>query len=256
MPRSFEEVLVDCRDLEHLLDAYLDRELEPAESASVRDHVGMCVACRERLADRESLGRQVRRAPYYPAPDALRARLAQSRARSPWTSPWLPWAAAAILMVSVAGTALIMRGSPQAAHTLNPIDSVAEAVVDSHVRALMGEHLFDVRSTDQHTVKPWFLGKVDFSPPVEDLAAIGFPLTGGRLDYIAGRPAAALLYARGQHTINLFVSPEESTGASSMNGRSIRGFHVRHWTRGGISFWAVSDLNDVELDQFARALQR
>ena len=138
----------------------------------------------------------------------------------------------------------------------HPIDSMAQAVVDSHVRALMGEHLFDVRSTDQHTVKPWFLGKVDFSPPVEDLAAIGFPLTGGRLDYIAGRPAAALVYARGQHTINLFVWPEESTGASSMNGRSIRGFHVRHWTRGGLSFWAVSDLNDVELDQFARALQR
>jgi len=159
-------------------------------------------------------------------------------------------------MVSVAGSALIMRGSPQAAHTRNPIDSMAEAVVDSHVRALMGEQMFDVRSTDQHTVKPWFLGKVDFSPPVEDLAAIGFPLTGGRLDYIAGRPAAALVYARGQHTINLFVWPEESTGASAMNGRSIRGFHVRHWTRGGISSWAVSDLNDVELDQFARALQR
>ena len=92
---------MDCRDLERLLDAYLDRELEPAESASVRDHVGSCVVCRERLADRESLGRQVRRAPYYPAPDALRARLAQSRARAPWTSPWLPWAAAAILMVDV-----------------------------------------------------------------------------------------------------------------------------------------------------------
>jgi anti-sigma factor RsiW len=247
---------VDCRDLENRLDAYLDRELEPAESASGRDHIGSCVACRERLADRESLSRQVRRAPYYAAPDALRARLAPSRRRSSWTSPWLPWAAAAILTVSVAGSALIMRASLQAAHTINPIDSMAEAVVDGHVRALMGEHLFDVPSTDQHTVKPWFLGKVDFSPPVEDLAAIGFPLSGGRLDYIAGRPAAALVYARGQHAINLFVWPEESTGASSMNGRSIRGFHVQHWTRGGMSFWAVSDLNDAELDQFARALQR
>jgi anti-sigma factor RsiW len=246
---------VNCRDLENLLDAYQDRELEPAESASVRGHVASCVECRERLADRESLGRQIRRARYYPAPDALRARLVQSRPRSSWTSPWLPWAAAAILMVSVGGSALIMRGSPQA-RTLNPIDSLSEAVVDSHVRALMGDHLFDVRSTDQHTVKPWFLGKVDFSPPVEDLAAIGFPLTGGRLDYIAGRPAAALVYARGQHTINLFVWPEESTGASSTNGRAIRGFHVRRWTRGGLSFWAVSDLHDVELDQFTGALQR
>src|ERR1700730_1689699 len=234
-PGRFEEVPVDCRDLEKLLDAYLDRELEPAESASVRDHVGSCVACRERLADRESLGRQVRRAPYYPAPDALRARLAQSRARSSRTSPWLPWAAAAILVVSVAGSALIMRGSPQATHTLNPIDSMAQAVVDSHVRALMGEHLFDVRSTDQHTVKPWFLGKVDFSPPVDDLAPLGFPLTGGRLDYIAGRPVAALVYTRAKHTINLFIWPEASASVPRSDARTIRGFHMRHWTRGGMS---------------------
>jgi anti-sigma factor RsiW len=247
---------VDCRDLENLLDAYLDRELEPAESASVRDHVGSCVACRQRLADRESLGRQVRRAPYYPAPDALRARLTQSRARSPWTSPWLPWAAAAILMVSVAGSALIMRGSPQAPNTLNPIDSAAEAVVDSHVRALMGEHLFDVRSTDQHTVKPWFLGKLDFSPPVTDLAQAGFPLTGGRLDYVEGRPVAALVYTRGQHTINVFVWPEASETIGSAEARAIRGFHVRHWTHAGMSYWAVSDVNDADLDQFVRALQQ
>jgi anti-sigma factor RsiW len=247
---------VDCRDVDGVLDAYLDRELEPAESASVRDHLGSCLACRQGLAGRESLGRQIRRAPYYPAPEALRARLAPSKARSALTSAWLPWAAAAILVASLAGSALFLRGSPQAAHILNPVDSVAEAVVDSHVRALMGEHLFDVRSTDQHTVKPWFLGKVDFSPPVEDLAPIGFPLTGGRLDYIAGRQAAALVYARALHTINLFVWPEESAGVRSMDARSIRGFHVRHWTRGGMSFWAVSDLNDGELDQFARALQR
>ena len=120
----------------------------------------------------------------------------------------------------------------------------------------MGEHLFDVRSTDQHTVKPWFLGKLDFSPPVTDLAQAGFPLTGGRLDYVAGHPVAALVYTRRQHTINLFVWPEASDDVQSSDARAIRGFHVRHWTRGGMSYWAVSDVNDADLDQFVKLLEQ
>jgi anti-sigma factor RsiW len=245
------EVAVDCRDLDGLLDAYLDRELDVAESASVRDHLDACDTCREKLAARKSLGRLVRRAPYYTAPAALKARLPHSRTPVLLSSRWLGWAAAALLVASLTGSLLVWS---QSARTRNSVDTVAEAVVDSHVRALMGEHLFDVRSTDQHTVKPWFLGKLDFSPQVDDLARIGFPLVGGRLDYVAGRPVAALVYMRAQHTINLFVWPAESASVRS-DTRSIRGFHVRHWTRGDMSFWAVSDLNDTELDQFARALQ-
>jgi anti-sigma factor RsiW len=245
------EASVDCRSLD-VLDAYLDRELEPADSASVRDHLDTCAACRQQLARREALGRLVRQAPYYPAPPGLRARLAQSRRPAPWKSRWLAVAAAVVMIASLAGSVLVMKWSGPA---LNPVDSVAEAVVDSHVRALMGQHLFDVRSTDQHTVKPWFLGKLDFSPPVDDLARLGFPLTGGRLDYVKGRPAAALVYARREHTINMFVWPEDPGPARGAEDRSIRGFHVRHWTRAGMSFWAVSDLNEVELDQFAHALQ-
>jgi anti-sigma factor RsiW len=251
------EVTVDCRDVDGLLDAYLDRELEPAESASVRDHLGTCAACRQRLADRESLGRMIRRAPYYPMPDALRARLAQAPTRpSARASHMLQWAAGIALVASLAGSAWFLRSAVGAAHSTDAVEFVAEAVVDSHVRALMGDHLFDVRSTDQHTVKPWFLGKLDFSPPVDDLAPLGFPLTGGRLDYVAGRPVAALVYARAKHTINLFIWPEESATVRRSDVRTIRGFHVRHWTRGGMSFWAVSDLNDAELDQFVRALQQ
>jgi anti-sigma factor RsiW len=246
---------VNCREVEDLLGAYLDGELEPAVSASVRGHVDACAACRQRLANLESIGRMVRRAPYYQAPETLRARLTPARPRSTATSHLLAWAAAAVIVASLTGSILLVRWSTRAAR-VDPVDAVAQEVVSSHVRALMGEHLFDVRSTDQHTVKPWFLGKLDFSPPVTDLAQAGFPLTGGRLDYVAGRPVAALVYTRRQHTINVFVWPEASDAVRSSDARAIRGFHVRHWTRGGMTCWAVSDVNDADLDQFVHALQQ
>jgi anti-sigma factor RsiW len=246
---------VDCREVEGLLDPYHDRELDPAVARSVRDHLDACAACRQRLAHRESIGRMIRHAPYYQAPDALRARLTPRRTPSTATSHRLAWAAAVVLVASLTGSLVFVRSSARAARTLDPVDAVAQEVVSSHVRALMGEHLFDVRSTDQHTVKPWFLGKLDFSPPVTDLAQAGFPLTGGRLDYVAGHPVAALVYMSGQHTINVFVWPEASDTVRSPAARALRGFHVRHWTAGGMSYWAVSDVNDAELDQFVHALQ-
>jgi anti-sigma factor RsiW len=119
----------------------------------------------------------------------------------------------------------------------------------------MANHLFDVQSTDQHTVKPWFLGKLDFSPPVVDFAAIGFPLVGGRLDYLGGRPVAALVYERHKHIINVFVSPDLDGQFARTSVQSVRGFQVRHWSHGGMSFWAISDLNEIELTQFCQALE-
>jgi anti-sigma factor RsiW len=237
----------------------VDHELDQAQSASLQEHLASCVGCSRRVADRESLGRLIRSVPYYAAPDRLRAQIATAGPRTRYTPSLLAWAAALTLAVSLGGVAAVrmVRARPGVDVTA----SMADAVASGHVRSLMADHLFDVRSSDQHTVKPWFLGKLDFSPPVDDLSSIGFPLVGGRLDYIAGRPAAALVYQRRQHTINLFIWPVDApaSGGQGQPGkedvRSTRGFQMRHWDRGGMSFWAVSDLNDAELAQFERALR-
>jgi anti-sigma factor RsiW len=245
---------VICLEAARLLDTFIDHELGPAESADLQAHLVSCAACRRLLAHRESLGRLVRQLPYYPAPDRLRAKISGMSTRRRFNPGLLVWAAVLALAVALGGSVEVVRFA-RARQLVATTTSVANEVVGDHVRALRDAHLVDVRSSDQHTVKPWFLGKLDFSPPVEDLSPIGFPLVGGRLDHVAGQPVAALVYQRRLHPINVFIWPAADRNATS-DTRSIRGFQVRHWIRNGMSFWAVSDLNDAELGEFARALQQ
>jgi anti-sigma factor RsiW len=243
---------VICLEAGRLLDAYVDHELGPAEAAEVQSHLASCTACRQVVADRESLGRLVRQLPYYAAPDALRARIVRASARPRFGVNLLAWAAVLALAVPLGGSFALRQFARSRA--IGETASVADAVVGGHVRALRDARLFDVRSSDQHTVKPWFLGKLDFSPPVEDLSSIGFPLVGGRIDRVRGQPVAALVYQRRQHPISLYIWPA-ADGAVADDERSVRGFQVRHWTRNGMSFWAVSDVNDAELSEFVRGLR-
>jgi anti-sigma factor RsiW len=240
---------MNCALVERDLDAYVDRELDAKSSARVREHVASCPACRRQLSQREALATLVQGAPYYSAPDRLRARVLAQETRSQSARRILTWAAAAVLVLSVgAGMTLWRSGSSRR-------NVIADEVVSNHVRSLMANHLFDVQSTDLHTVKPWFLGKLDFSPPVVDLASIGFPLLGGRLDYVGGRPVAALVYQRQKHTINVFISPEGDDPFARDVVLTVRGFNLRHWIHNGMSFWTVSDLNSAELSEFAKTLQ-
>jgi anti-sigma factor RsiW len=238
---------MNCHDFERILDAYVDDELGAAEAAAVADHIEGCATCRRRLASRESLGRLVRSLPYHAAPTNLRMAVVSTPKRSRVTPGALAAAAVVVIAATLGGAA-----SFRARQTAQATAAVAENVVNQHVSALMRARLFDVRSSNEHTVKPWYQGKLDFSPPVADLTSAGFPLIGGRVDAVDGRPAAALVYQRREHVINVFVLPTVGR-AAIVDARSIRGFQERHWTQKDLSLWAVSDLNDRELYDFVRA---
>ena len=179
---------------------------------------------------------------YYEAPPALEQRVraalrSENRSWMPWK--WLAIAASLLLAVSAAWNVAQLRSRSDSQELL------AENVLSAHLRALNGTHLLDVPSSDRHTVKPWFAGKVEFSPPVKDLE--GFPLLGGRVEYFGGRPAAALVYGRRAHVIDLFVWPGVPSPTLS---QTRNGYHLRSWSAGGMVFWAVSDLQDGEFAQF------
>ncbi len=247
-----------CDEIRLLIGPYLDGELDPAAVQSVESHLAGCDACMRHVAEMRALSGAIHdELPALAAPDALRARVLDAiRTTMPAEEPGIrprvrpQWLAAAALYVVVGGAAWMLGVAYGRSPGAGADSAMRDAVVASHVRSLEASHLIDVASSDRHTVKPWFDGKLDFSPPVPDLAAQGFPLIGGRLDYLGNRPVAALVYGRAKHDINLFIWPVSPGPASDAAPSTVRGYHVRHWVRDGMTFWAVSDVAEPDLATF------
>ncbi|HXE15231.1 MAG TPA: anti-sigma factor [Bryobacteraceae bacterium] len=236
-----------------LLEAYLDEELDAAQHTAVEEHLASCVACSDRYARLQRQKESIRRAaPYYGAPPQLRQsiraglRARQGEATAPRREAYWRWAAIAasiLLVASVAWNIVQLRPRPGE-------DRVAENIFADHIRSLIGTHLMDVVSTDQHTVKPWFAGKLDFSPVVKDFSAEGFPLAGGRIEYISGRRVAALVYYRRKHVINVFTWPAAGEAGRTRGNEALitqNGYNLLHWTDGSMTYWAVSDVSATDL---------
>jgi anti-sigma factor RsiW len=246
-----------CNDVHNFIDAYIDDELDLVKTLEVEQHLQDCPNCAKMHKNRQLMKDAVHTGLlYHKAPAHLQKRIQSSlrqtnKDSAPRTIPWrLFSAAAALVVITVAIWSLLPFFSPS---TVN--ESLVQEVLSSHVRSLMANHLVDVVSTDQHTVKPWFDGKLDFSPPVVDLAPQGFPLVGGRLDYLNNRPVAALVYKYRNHYINLFIWPstQSSNGNTTMVTR--QGYHLFFWTRSGMTYWAVSDAEENILQKFVQLIQ-
>ena len=266
---------MDCKQTQEALSAYVDAELDAAAAMALAAHVEDCPVCRAALQDLQALRTQVaQQATRYAAPEHLKQRISAAlaaerppgtqpaertlrpqhaaappqRRKSMWNWAWINLGLAGLSTTAFAVTLALYLGQPTGSELLE------QELVASHFRALMPDHLSDVASTDQHTVKPWFAGKLDYSPPVYDLAQQGFALTGGRLDYVHQRTVAALAYRHKQHIIDLYVWPVQAPDAAP-RGSSRQGYQLLGWRQNGMQFEAVSDINGQDLAAFAGQLR-
>lgn len=249
---------MDCKQVRLIIHGYVDGEIDAITMARIESHANNCADCQRRLSEQATLRAAINTAsPYYTAPASLQQRIqaglrASKIRRWPAFSHNSRWLSLSAVTSSVAvlslGVALLLT-------TPSSDELLAREIVASHIRSLMVDHLTDVQSTDQHTVKPWFMGQLDFSPPVDDLAAKGFLLVGGRMDYIDNRQVAALVYKRRKHVINLFIAPATDEHTINIRTQRRQGYAIYEWTKAGMHFWAVSDVSESDLAQFVHLSQ-
>ncbi len=246
---------MNCQQARPLIDFYADGELDAAGILELEKHIHDCPACALAWRNAQTLKKALKQdALFFTAPPELSRRIkAELRSqvetksrRSFWNWNWLTTATTSVATACLALLLTLSLTRPSAEQRLT------QEIVSSNIRSLMADHMLDVVSTDQHTVKPWFNGKLDFSPPVKDLTTQEFPLIGGRLDYIGGRSVAALVFHHNKHVINLFTWPENEKDSKPAASASLQGYNIIHWTNACMAFWAVSDLNKKELMEFVQ----
>jgi anti-sigma factor RsiW len=253
---------VNCHDAQNLVHAYLDSELDLANSLAVEEHLRTCPACAAGHERQRALRAALQAGSLsYTAPPNLRGRIQSAVRRAGGVPPirrapaWgrlgVAAAVAAGLLLVVGGTALFLVALPRS--TVD--DRLSHEIVSRYVYDVMPEHPPDVKSTNSHEVKPWFAPRLDFAPPVIDLSEDEFPLVGGRLEYVNDRKVADLVYQRHKHIINLFIWPAPGAPDTAPKAMTRQGYHLVYWTKSGMTFWAVSDLNAAELQQFAELIR-
>ena len=270
---------MNCEEATKLMDGYLDGELDPITSQTIEEHLRGCPACEQTHKANSALIRAMERAtPYYKASAELRERIQISlreeiaepparkvvrdsqvlfRKRQPELRTILlgtPWNWLALAAAIIFAAIITLNLMPRLQRPGND-QFLATQLIASHVRSLMANHLTDVASSDQHTVKPWLDAKLDFAPAVVDISSEGFPLIGGRLDYLDNRPVVALIYQRRKHFINLFVWPAGADTSKTPKAISRQGYQLLHWVDSDFTYWAVSDVNEKDLQTFKQLFE-
>jgi anti-sigma factor RsiW len=245
---------MDHELIRELIHPYVDGELDLMTARETEQHLRSCADCRDVEKAIRALRETVAKSqPAYRAPSYLRKNVRAALRREAKTTqrtfnPWFVFATAAACALILLGAVLFQTTRASRSNTL------VDEVIANHVRSLLATHLVDVASSDQHTVKPWFDGKIDFAPEVRDLSGDGFPLIGGRLDYLGGKTVVALVYQRNKHPINVFIRPATTGRNTSPSAVTRRGYNVLSFTHNEMKYWAVSDLNEAELRRFTELL--